>query len=91
MIIISESGPYTLTIRSRKPSARQGHNGRAPNRTQIMGHVSDEWKGSAQVATLSLIAVITMDVPSLPRNFAPGYPRSFFWPGPTRIFRALTG
>ena len=30
MVIISESGFYTLTIRSRKPSARQGHNGRAP-------------------------------------------------------------
>ena len=48
--------------------------------------IPDEWKGSTQIATLSLIAVITMDVtPTLTqaaRNFAGGNPRRIFGPAP---------
>ena len=89
--VISEAGLYSLTIRSRKPEAKLFKTltgtvcrSSSPNRTQVMGHVPDEWEGSAQVATLSLIAVITTDViPHLPvRNFAPGYPRRIFGPAP---------
>ena len=54
-------------------------------------HVPDEWKGSTQIATLSLMAVVTTDVTSLPPQFCARLPALIFKPGPTRIFRALTG
>ena len=51
-------------------------------------HVPEEWREVGSVPTPGGTTLVTTDVPPSPRNFAPGYPRRIFGPGPPLILRA---